>query len=176
MGGTLRTSLPILRKKLDVPRAKEVVKLRKNRKMSQKFYHDRKTKSLKALKPRRSVTVYNPRTKSWDKKATVKFQVSPRSYVVKTGNDASLRRNRIHLRSTNSYVDTPMLDECNANDIADDTINCDPDAKSTDLDRPELERPRIEGSENESPERASIVRTRSGREIKKPSRLIETMN
>ena len=144
--------------------------------MSQEFYHNRKTKSLKALKPRQSVRVYNPSTKSWDKKATVKFQVSPRSHVVKTENDASLGRNRIHLRGTNSSIDKPILDECNVNDNADDTSNCDPDAKSTELEGPESERPRIESRENESPDRASIVRTRSGREIKKPNRLIETMN
>ena len=54
----------------------------------------------------------------------------------------------MHLRSTNSSIDEPILDECNASDNADDTINCDPDAKSTELERPELERPRIEGREN----------------------------
>ena len=114
---------------------------------------------------------YNPNTKSWDRKATVKFQVSPRSYVVKTENDASLRRNRrIH-----SSIDKPTLDECYVNDNANDTTNCDPDAKGTKLERPELERPRIEGRENESQERAGIVRTRTGREIKKPNRLIEAM-
>ena len=52
LGRILRTNLSILSKKLDVPKAKEVVKWRKNRIISQKFYHDGKTKSLKALKPR----------------------------------------------------------------------------------------------------------------------------
>lgn len=63
MGRILWTNLPLLSKTLDVPKAKGVARWRKNRKMSQKFYRDRKTKSLEALKPRQYVRIYNSTTK-----------------------------------------------------------------------------------------------------------------
>ena len=73
MGRMLRTDLPILSEKLAVPKAKGIVKWRMRTRKSQKFYHDKKSKSLKVLKPRQCVRSHNPNTKLWDRKAMVQF-------------------------------------------------------------------------------------------------------
>ena len=85
--------------------------LLKNRKETQKYFHDKKgTNEKLQLKPGDVVRMQpqgKDNSKEW-KKATVEKQVGIRSYNIATEDGGMYRRNRIHLRKTN---DTPVIVE-----------------------------------------------------------------
>ncbi|KAK2714021.1 hypothetical protein QYM36_008577 [Artemia franciscana] len=75
----------------------------------QKSYHDRKAKSLTALKEGQPVWVKLSDKKRWERALPIKvFGDAPRSYLVKTQNGSTYRRNRRHIRPRMSPNDDPL--------------------------------------------------------------------
>ncbi|KAK2717023.1 hypothetical protein QYM36_007237 [Artemia franciscana] len=75
----------------------------------QKSYHDRTVKSLTALKEGQPVWVKLSDKKRWERALLIKvFQDAPRSYLVKTQNGSTYRRNRRHIRPRMSPNDDPL--------------------------------------------------------------------
>ncbi|KAK2709262.1 hypothetical protein QYM36_013056 [Artemia franciscana] len=75
----------------------------------QKSYHDRTAKSLTALKEGQPVWVKLSDKKRWERALLIKvFGDAPRSYLVKTQNGSTYRRNRRHIRPRMSPNDDPL--------------------------------------------------------------------
>ncbi|KAK2716637.1 hypothetical protein QYM36_006947 [Artemia franciscana] len=75
----------------------------------QKSYHDRTVKSLTALKEGQPVWVKLSDKKRWERALLIKvFEDAPRSYLVKTQNGSTYRRNRRHIRPRMSPNDDPL--------------------------------------------------------------------
>ena len=63
-----------------------------------KEYYDRNARDLRPLTQQESVLVQNPQTELWEKAAVEARCPEPRSYIVKTENGSTVRRNRRHIR------------------------------------------------------------------------------
>ena len=138
-----------------------------DRRNLQKQYHDRGTKPLPPLFRGQQTRYQDVVTGKW-LPATVQAKASePRSYVIKTSDGQTLRRNRIHLRE----VDAPSNDQPEPQG-----------ARDMPTSRPFSETPTQNGSPptQPTPDPNSIANappasgmktvTRSGREIRKPAR------
>ena len=76
----------------------------------QKEHHDVLSRSLPNLVPGQVVTIQNPASQRWEP-ATVQSVREPRSAIVETPRGKTLRRNRVHIRSThppNSVPTSPV--------------------------------------------------------------------
>ena len=74
--------------------------LLQNRQTTQKAYHDRKAKDLPPLTPGQPVRFQDHPSSKWKEGVIQKKGPEPRSYVVETPTGQTLRRNRVHIRST----------------------------------------------------------------------------
>ena len=129
------------------------------RQKKQKKFYDRKAFcDLPTLQQGQSVRIYNPKVKNWVPATVVTKTNDPRSYYVKSENGIVYRRNRKHLRTTGEkFEHSPhaKFDMTNMDDPDDnqDDMNNNPDPLSVET-RPSS-------------------KTRSGREVRAPQRLIE---
>ncbi|KAG8177315.1 hypothetical protein JTE90_008407 [Oedothorax gibbosus] len=70
----------------------------------QKAYYDRTAHPLSELKPKENVRILNFKDKTWGPAQVVsKDQNFPRSYIVKDEAGKILRRNRKHIRKSNTF-------------------------------------------------------------------------
>ena len=117
------------------------------------LYYDQNAHDLSTLKEG-DVVRMKPFVKghqTW-KKATVVRQLSRRSYLVKTSDGATYRRNRVHLNKTNEQPDDDYSDIPHAEEPESATTEIDAHPKSV--------------AKTPSPNR-----TKSGRNVRRPSYL-----
>ncbi|GBM78866.1 hypothetical protein AVEN_157824-1 [Araneus ventricosus] len=109
----LKTKLPISNKLLNAElfnNIREILIMRQN---IQKFYYDETAHALSELKQKESVRIPNFKNKTWEPAEIVsKHKLHPRSYFVKDQFGKILRRNRKHIRKSN----TPFNIETDPND------------------------------------------------------------
>ena len=74
----------------------------KARQDNQCYYYNRHTKELPELHRDQAIYVQDPARKTWNPARVIDQAETPRSYLIKTGTGAQLRRNRIHLRPNNA--------------------------------------------------------------------------
>uniref|UniRef100_A0A8C9SGK0 Gypsy retrotransposon integrase-like protein 1 n=1 Tax=Scleropages formosus TaxID=113540 RepID=A0A8C9SGK0_SCLFO len=125
--------------------------MQRNETMKHQYDAHARKDPLPPLYQGQEVRVLDDSTQTWTPGKAITQCPEPRSYVVETSSGASLRRNRRHLReahpppsSTTSQSDTPK--------ITDDTIQECPVTKTEVGNHPD------------------VIRTRSGRAVKKPDR------
>ena len=116
MGRQLRTTLPTLQTNLDPQQYdKDIIKENDAKaKMSNKTYYDRRhgAQTLPELRAGDPVLQKLDHESRWSNPATVLNQVAPRSYLVQNESGAQYRRNRRHLRLSQSFpvTSTPRGD------------------------------------------------------------------
>ncbi|XP_038073055.1 uncharacterized protein K02A2.6-like [Patiria miniata] len=146
----------------------------------QKEYHDRDgMRKLSSLVPGQHVTVQDHHTGKWTPAVVKDACPEPRSFIVQTPTGQSLRRNRVHIRNTEPmrktlrFADPPVasVHTPSLNPHAPKSILRKTGSKSTDQKQ--------HSDNNNSITNLPAVatepyRTRSGRVVKKPQRLIET--
>ena len=147
MGRRCKTKLPTSKKLLKPCVPCNPKRNFADRQNKQKIYYDKRTRELSQLK--QNDNVYIQKEKVWEPAVVVKQTDNSRSYIVKTENNVQYRRNRRHLRVNKNCVNVE-------NDVDIDT-----------------EMPNKNVSEKDENTESSMYKTRSGREIKKPERLIE---
>jgi len=109
-GRRLKTKLPTTTPLLKENNTQDIRRKLKERQNKQKHYYDKQSKPLEPLKNGQKVLIHDG--EKWSKSATVKRKHrSPRSYVVQTSNGRFYRRNRRHLRPTNSHRNQLSDDE-----------------------------------------------------------------
>ncbi len=118
MGRKLRTTLPHLPPK---PDTKELTEKRKQLKQKQKENYDKTARRLGALKENNAVRVEDQGT--WERKATVLKEVSPRSYEVQTDDGQVLRRNWRSLLKTQGHSQEQGQEESDAGHQARETAD-----------------------------------------------------
>lgn len=115
--------------------------------------YNQNTKNLVELRPNENVTIYNHVNKTWEPGQIIDRHNTPRSYIVrdKTGN--SLRRNRLDLRkSLNEYKPENI---CEFNEAYEECNNFKTNIPSN-------------SEPNKTP---NVIKTKSGRIVKKPIKL-----
>ena len=85
----------------------------KARQDNQCHYYNRNTKELPELHRDQAIYEQDPVRKTWNPARVIDQGETPRSYLIKTGTGAQLRRNRIHLRPNNA-----------SNNSANDSSDC----------------------------------------------------
>ena len=194
MGRRLRTTLPIARGLLEPEtyNIKEVKARMKHGKEQQKHFYDRQgTKDLPPLKPGDPVRVKpEPGSKEWRAATVVQKHALPRSYVVDVGG-RRIRRNRVALRidSAKSHAEyqkchpnsVQQPEPCSGNPCTVPTFQAD-----TQMEQPVQDHnPDLTTAPPPSPPATALpppsdtaeakdsapYTTRSGRRVKKPSRL-----
>lgn len=147
MGRRCKTKLPVSKKLLKSEVPKTQTKNFVNRQNKQKFFYDKKTKELPKLNVQDNV--YIQREKVWEPAIVVEKTDNARSYVVKTSDNKQFRRNRKHLMTNKNNV------------------NINPDEIELDSE------PNVQTRTNTDNQMTEPYKTRSGRMVKKPERLIE---
>ncbi|OWF56513.1 Transposon Ty3-I Gag-Pol polyprotein [Mizuhopecten yessoensis] len=150
MGRRLKSNLPEARVDVKrVDRMSDVIKWREGQNNRQKYYYDRRNhvKSQDKLTPGDQVRIQEPQ--SWSDRASVVSEVGPRSYLI--------RRNRKHLK---------LIPDVKTDD---DVI------KVQESERCEPDQTHVSDHEDEVKPAPVIQpgRTKSGRTINRPQRLIE---
>ena len=98
-------------------KSEEVRNSLKVRQDNQCYYYNRHTKELPKLHRDQAIYVQYPVRKTWNPARVIE---TPRSYLIKTGTGAQLRRNRIHLRPNNA-----------SNNLANNLSSCIPQGSMT---------------------------------------------
>jgi len=143
----------------------------------QKEHYDRGSKSLKPLYEKGQVVFLDEKGK-WTKSGEiVDANHEHRMYKVKTDNDKVYVRNRRHLRVSNHNV--PQV---NTDDVVEEDIDMSKSPVENRVDTPPESQKTVETKQSEatqsgnrSPDKPEIVPRRSQRQVKTPSRLIESM-
>ena len=145
----VRNTLP-MRDTSQVPSNKEIHQMLSERQTKQKENHDRHgTRELRDLETGQRATMRDSRTGLWTPVVVKDVCAEPHSYIVQTPNGNTLRRNRTYLRDlrgTRKQVHFAPI--------------------------PEAIPPRTT-ERLKTPSPLTVYRTRSGRPIKPPNRLIE---
>ncbi|GFX63213.1 transposon Tf2-9 polyprotein [Trichonephila clavipes] len=116
----LKTKLPFSNKLLNAELFNNIREKLIKRQNVQKIYYDKTAHPLPELEPEDNVRILNFKNKIWEPaKIVSKHKLHPRSYFVKNKSGNILRRNRIHIRKSN----TPFNTETDPNDIS--TFNSD---------------------------------------------------
>jgi len=138
----------------------------------QKLYHDRHgVKELSSLLSGQSVQIRDHQTGKWSPATVQRKCEEPRSYMITTPSGHTLRRNRCHIRDTE-----PVKKQVRFEDELDKTNprSVDTDAKVTKHNGvtppPNTVTPDCEVIKEPQP---SEQKTRSGRVIRKPNRLVD---
>ncbi|GBN40363.1 Uncharacterized protein K02A2.6, partial [Araneus ventricosus] len=109
----LKTKLPISNKLLNAELFNNIREKLIMRQNIQKFYYDKTAHPLSELKQKENVRILNFKNKTWEPAVIVsKHKLHPRSYFVKDQFGKILRRNRKHIRKSN----TPFNIETDPND------------------------------------------------------------
>ena len=151
----------------------------------QKHYYDQHTKQLNQLKEGQQVRVRDKKNMDWRIKGVVRQALddrTPRSYVIQTENGANMRRNRRDLLEDNTghHMDI-WEDDTNSLHSENNNVIHEPEENrieaETEMD-PQAEQEMDPQAEQEmDPQAEQLVteprRTRSGRIVKHPERLIE---
>ena len=129
------------------------------RQKKQKKFYDRKSFcDLPTLQQGQSIRIYNIKVKNWVPATVVTKTNDPRSYYVKSENGIVYRRNRKHLRTTGEKFEHSPHAKFDMTNID------DPDDNQDDMNN---------NSDPLSVETRPSSKTRSGREVRAPQRLIE---
>ena len=156
MGRRLRSLLPSTTKHLtpESTSHQEVMSrfIKKQNQQKLKSYHDRQATPLQTLKVGEPVRIQ--REGKWKPATVVAEADTPRSYIVKTPDGATYRRNRIHLNKDKSSQQSERIVEQQAESITPAKAG-DEASKTAPVSQPE--------QDNEM-----TTRTRSGRSVKKP--------
>jgi len=164
MGRQLRNNLPVSSDSLKRPASvKRVLSWKQDQRKKQKYYHDNHSvKPLPEFEPGQNVRIRNGNV--WSGTGQAVKKVAPRSYLVKSENGAHYRRNRRDLtfnsgpnQSVNVYTDDSQ-ETSDRNDSS-------PEVKEETDSQQETKKDATD---------PIVIKTRSGREIKKPERLIES--
>ena len=98
MGRVIKSNLPFtLPSKSRYSR--KIVNHKKGQKNRQKYYHDKRAKSLSTLNIGNAVGVRDESKSEWKDKGVILSKVAPRSYLVETERGSVLRRNRKLVRN-----------------------------------------------------------------------------
>ncbi|CAB4042363.1 Transposon Ty3-I Gag-Pol poly [Paramuricea clavata] len=164
-----RTLLPCsgrLQRCQTTPANQEQLQLRQD---VQKRQHDvNSPRVLSKLLPEQKVVVFQPRKKTWTPGKVIQESNKPRSYVVETPNGGEVRRNRIHLKPVIEDGRQPEIDhmtsgqDCSSSSLQEKIRTSEPNLEIANKSR----KPETDISGDDHP-----VTTRSGRIIKKPTRL-----
>lgn len=179
MGRRLKTALPMAAELLKPENTGKIKEKLKNRQQKQKHYHDKySSKDLKSLKPGQKVAVLHD--KKWIPGTVIEKHQTPRSFVVETPSGNKLRRNRRHINTTKA--DLHQREEISEPEILlrYETQRNQPSenpqiSQNQSVQRNES-RSSIQTSKNTSPEKnqsvesAGVRSTRSGREIRAPTK------
>ena len=179
MGRRLKTALPMAAELLKPENTGKIKEKLKNRQQKQKHYHDKySSKDLKSLKPGQKVAVLHD--KKWIPGTGIEKHQTPRSFVVETPSGNKLRRNRRHINTTKA--DLHQREEISEPEILlrYETQRNQPSenpqiSQNQSVQRNES-RSSIQTSKNTSPEKnqsfesAGVRSTRSGREIRAPTK------
>ncbi|CAB4002796.1 Hypothetical predicted protein [Paramuricea clavata] len=157
MGRKIRSNLPITGLTLNPATPPNVKDIKEQEKNNQKLYHDQHAEKLSVLIPGDRVRVRQDAKPRWKDKGEVLKRVMPRSYNVKTGNGAVLRRNkRDLLKIQEKAKDSTEKEKAQAMDLAGRKKH---QVNTKILDK----KPEIKASVG--------TKTRTGREIKNPDKL-----
>ena len=174
MSRRLRTKLPTSEKLLKPKTVKPISQLRERQRLYKK-YHDRGDKDLPDLQPGDNCRYR--KNGLWIPAVVVRKTPYPRSYLIKS-NGVILRRNRRHLlkvNSKNTAYKPPQYRQCDdLDDIQPDTADLSNDVDSTCSTRDDST-DAASCTDNDSNDEADSTqpagtRTRSGREVRLPSR------
>ncbi|GBN38584.1 Retrovirus-related Pol polyprotein from transposon 17.6 [Araneus ventricosus] len=109
----VKTKLPISNKLLNAELFNNIREKLIMRQNIQKFYYDKTAHPLSELKQKENIRILNFKNKTWEPAEIVsKHKLHPRSYFVKDQFGKILRRNRKHIRKSN----TPFNIETDPND------------------------------------------------------------
>ena len=170
-GRRMRDTLPLKVKSADVDT--KVPERLQERQDTQKRYHDdRGVKDLSTLLPGQSVLVRNHQSGRW-LPATVSGKCDePRSYMVTTPNGNTLRRNRCHLRDVEPQL--PARKQVRfAPEPQQDHRRQDVSHSRQDVAIPDTPPPKSQVKIPDSGSHVDAYKTRSGRSVRKPERLLE---
>jgi hypothetical protein len=165
----IRDSLPTKIRNTDPDRDQVRHQLR-HRQEVQKAYHDRNTRDLPPLIPGQQATFQDTQTHKW-LPAVVKAKApQPRSYIIETPTGQTLRRNRVQLRDshvarTSDDQGTKSSTQLPSNSVAASSADASVTNKPPCVTRPPPATP-----PNSTSLQAAKVTSRSGREIRIPSR------
>ena len=140
--------------------------------IQRKQYDSRSTRELRKLNQGEQVAMFQPRTKTWTSAEVKEETGEPRSYIVKTTDGTELRRNRVHLKPLEKAPATFGSQVANNQE----SLPAHRDAPKP-LPCPQLSSPELQQVLSQSPvpsDRSDAnlpVTTKSGRVVKKPSRL-----
>ncbi len=182
MGRRLQSNLPVKETLLQSESTPTNVSYRMLSKETQKKYFDDRTqrKTLPLLEPGNVVRVHRDNPSDWRIKGEVIEKVAPRSYLVKTDAGGLLRRNRRDLLLTKktdktvsvtpdiiTEVSSPPVPSTAASGV-DNNVNNSSSTSSGSSNKSSG------SSSTSSGSRAAVpLATRSGREVRRPNRLIE---
>ncbi len=161
----LRDTLPTKIKNKS-PDKKQVMEQLKSRQSKQKKYHDRNARDLSPLQINQRVTVLNRDTGRWIPAVVKDICKEPRSYIIELANGQRLRLNRKHIRECKEqtqhvwFQDKPesYIIPRDHGEEQDNTIMMD-----------------NRNANGDDPNKNTRYVTRSGRNVKKPTRLIESI-
>ena len=154
----IRANLPLVNLKMS-NKNKKIRKALQARQESQKAYHDRNAHDLPQFNEGENVLLQKEDKGPWIPAMIIHHAEEPRSYIVKTEDGRTFRRNRRHLRKR--YV--RWADEDDANTTAGSTPHEDASQHEDDQ------------SVDEQPVEDSHRRSRAGRRIVVPERLIQSL-
>ena len=154
----IRANLPLVNLKMS-NKNKKIRKALQARQESQKAYHDRNAHDLPQFNEGENVLLQKEDKGPWIPAMIIHHAEEPRSYIVKTEDGRTFRRNRRHLRKR--YV--RWADEDDANTTAGSTPHEDASQHEDDQ------------SVDEQPVEDSHQRSRAGRRIVVPERLIQSL-
>uniref|UniRef100_A0A8C7ZN50 Gypsy retrotransposon integrase-like protein 1 n=1 Tax=Oryzias sinensis TaxID=183150 RepID=A0A8C7ZN50_9TELE len=158
MGRVLRSTLPCSSNVLRQSTPQNIPEKLRDMQLKQKLHFDKRARPLPVLSP--GDTVHMQIRRGWEPAVIVHQREEPRSYTVRTPSGNTLRRNRRHLRKTNSSL------------FKDTTLNLDSDGlfsqNPESVDPPACDSP--QKSSSESMENTAPYFTRSGRAVIRPAR------
>ncbi|KAA0714109.1 Retrovirus-related Pol polyprotein from transposon opus [Triplophysa tibetana] len=157
MGRRLKTKLPTSSKLLTPKGSKKVQEQLKQRQLKQKMYYDKNTKQLPEISPGDKVRVQQGQI--WNPATVLRKHDLPRSYVLRTSDGKIYRRNRKHLLKTKEQEFPSTNDK--------DDFDTESNASAT-LER-EINPDTHQECSTDGQIKPNII-TRSGREVKIPSR------
>ena len=100
-GRILRANLPIADSCLGNNSAESLKQIKVQKKLKQKYYHDRSVKKLPPLTPGQTIRLRDTNDKRWENRGMVLKQVAPRSYLIRTESGHVYRRNRKDILQSN---------------------------------------------------------------------------
>ena len=156
----IRSNLPMMDNLLDPQNINfhQVRERKERQKAKQKQRYDQHARDLPELHIGQHVRLLDQNTNRWSEQGIVKTKLPNRSYIVQTDQGVTRRRNRRHIRPTHRKKQ----------DVAHDNDDYDDDQRGNVEDDNDANPPA-----EDAPSTSRSTRTRSGRIVKPPDRLIE---